>query len=265
MVRLKKKTPEILSQEIEKLALRVAALRIVFAQFKSIKNNLLAELQMSEVWLENDQRLLEVKSDLELEELNLRQLAVDAFEELKIKTFVAGVGVSEHGYVKYDRKQALAWCREKLPVAIIETVDEPTFEAAVKALPSNQVPDFVEFGKTPTGTISSTLHEKVDPQKLMELLPQPEDIYTIIEPEDQYGESWPEIRERVFERDHHTCQRCKRTEEELVEVELALECDHVIPLSMGGTNAMYNLRALCGECHSALQIRVLEQFEEVES
>jgi len=238
-------------------------LRIQLEQLKSIRRNLQAELVMRPEWLNNELKLSLVQSDVDLEELKLRELALDGFAELGLKTPIPGIGVQEHGFVQYDREKALEWCRKNLPAAVIETVDEPTFEATVQALPANVRPAFVVTGKTPKATISATLHEKVDPEQLMALLPRPEDIYTPIVPEDKYPADWPELRQKVFERDHRTCQRCKRAEALLLTLGLELECDHVIPLAWGGDNAMHNLRTLCSECHPKMQIRVPENLEEV--
>lgn len=54
------------------------------------------------------------------------------------------------------------------------------------------------------------------------------------------GWSWTRTRQRIIERDMGMCQLCGRKGEEV---------DHIVPLSRGGTNADYNLRLLCHECH----------------
>lgn len=48
----------------------------------------------------------------------------------------------------------------------------------------------------------------------------------------------------VLQRDHYTCQYCGATAPEV-----ALHVDHVIPRSLGGTNAMGNLVAACATCN----------------
>jgi 5-methylcytosine-specific restriction protein A len=66
-------------------------------------------------------------------------------------------------------------------------------------------------------------------------------------------------RRRVLERDGHTCLRCGTT--------AALTLDHVIPVSMGGTNAPGNLQTLCEPCNQwkanrAMDFRKRPSFKE---
>lgn len=56
------------------------------------------------------------------------------------------------------------------------------------------------------------------------------------------GRPWRRLVERVKVRDAMTCQACR-----LVTGEGA--CDHVVPLSRGGTDALTNLQWLCVRCH----------------
>ena len=55
---------------------------------------------------------------------------------------------------------------------------------------------------------------------------------------------WDRLRQAVFMRDGFRCQVC-----------LALvahpECDHVLPVSQGGTDDMGNLQTICPTCHRA--------------
>ena len=50
-------------------------------------------------------------------------------------------------------------------------------------------------------------------------------------------------RRRVFERDGHKCVSCGSFDE--------LTIDHIIPRSLGGTNAELNLQTLCFACNGA--------------
>ena len=52
------------------------------------------------------------------------------------------------------------------------------------------------------------------------------------------------LRHEVFKRDDYTCQECGNTRKET-----ALEVDHIIPVSQGGTDEMDNLRTLCLRCN----------------
>lgn len=58
----------------------------------------------------------------------------------------------------------------------------------------------------------------------------------------EYPANWDEIRHNVYRRDNYTCKQCGATN-------TRLHCDHIKPLSKGGTNDYSNLRTLCEECH----------------
>lgn len=53
---------------------------------------------------------------------------------------------------------------------------------------------------------------------------------------------WMAIRSTVLSRDGYKCVKCGSTSN--------LQVDHIIEVSRGGSNAMYNLRTLCAICHS---------------
>jgi len=67
------------------------------------------------------------------------------------------------------------------------------------------------------------------------------------------GEAWARLREIVFERDAYTCQYCGTHGGEL-------ECDHVEPISAGGTNELGNLTTACRDCNRAKRARQLDQW-----
>ena len=56
------------------------------------------------------------------------------------------------------------------------------------------------------------------------------------------GEQWDKLRRIVFNRDNYTCFYCK-------ERGGILECDHVLPLSRGGSNDVINLVSSCVACN----------------
>ena len=55
-------------------------------------------------------------------------------------------------------------------------------------------------------------------------------------------EDWGSKRQTVFERDNYTCQYCKSTDG-------PLHCDHIIPVSRGGTGDLSNLTTACEACN----------------
>ncbi len=53
---------------------------------------------------------------------------------------------------------------------------------------------------------------------------------------------WQKLRNEVFQRDSFTCQYCGTTEG-------PFECDHIHPISEGGTNDISNLATACQSCN----------------
>lgn len=66
---------------------------------------------------------------------------------------------------------------------------------------------------------------------------------------------WAPVRLRIFERDNYTCRYCGRRGEKL-------ECDHVLPLSRGGTNDDSNLAAACVPCNRSKRNRTVEEWKQ---
>ncbi|HEV2709111.1 MAG TPA: HNH endonuclease [Edaphobacter sp.] len=64
---------------------------------------------------------------------------------------------------------------------------------------------------------------------------------------------WRLIRERIFERDDYTCRYCGARG-------VKLECDHVIPVSRGGSNDDANLTTACFSCNRSKSDRSLEDW-----
>lgn len=55
------------------------------------------------------------------------------------------------------------------------------------------------------------------------------------------GHDWFEIRDRVLDRDEHTCRNCGSSSNLVVH--------HIVPIEATGTNHLRNLATLCRECH----------------
>jgi hypothetical protein len=53
---------------------------------------------------------------------------------------------------------------------------------------------------------------------------------------------WRKIRQRILQRDGHTCQACGMDGNSV---------DHIVPRSMGGGDDDWNLQTLCIPCNSA--------------
>lgn len=64
---------------------------------------------------------------------------------------------------------------------------------------------------------------------------------------------WKVIRQRIFDRDDHTCAYCGVTG-------VALECDHIMPISKGGSNDDDNLTTACEPCNRSKGSKLLEEW-----
>lgn len=65
---------------------------------------------------------------------------------------------------------------------------------------------------------------------------------------------WAKIRERIFERDDYTCQYCGDRGGKL-------ECDHVHPVSLGGSHDDSNLLTACFKCNRSKAGKTLAQWK----
>ena len=58
----------------------------------------------------------------------------------------------------------------------------------------------------------------------------------------QKPKNWANLQQQVIARDTGVCYICGKPG--------ATEVDHVVPLSAGGTNALFNLKAIHSSCHA---------------
>src|ERR1051325_1535305 len=58
----------------------------------------------------------------------------------------------------------------------------------------------------------------------------------------RYISKWESLRSLIFRRDNYTCQYCGS-------IEQPLHCDHVIPVSRGGSSLEGNLKTACKPCN----------------
>lgn len=64
---------------------------------------------------------------------------------------------------------------------------------------------------------------------------------------------WDALRKTVYARDGVACTYCGATK-------TTLECDHVIPLSRGGTNDIANLATACAHCNRSKGRKLLSEW-----
>jgi hypothetical protein len=64
------------------------------------------------------------------------------------------------------------------------------------------------------------------------------------------------LRHECFKRDNYTCKECGATKEQKT-----LHCDHILPVSQGGTDELSNLQTLCDDCNLAKYNRCFKAGE----
>lgn len=64
---------------------------------------------------------------------------------------------------------------------------------------------------------------------------------------------WAVIRTRVFKRDDFTCAYCGKRGGNL-------ECDHIVPVSRGGTNHDENLTTACFKCNRSKRNKLMKEW-----
>lgn len=62
---------------------------------------------------------------------------------------------------------------------------------------------------------------------------------------------WGTIKYECFLRDGNTCQKCGSKDK--------LECHHIVPVVLGGSNELSNLITLCHSCHSEAHPKALRK------
>lgn len=65
----------------------------------------------------------------------------------------------------------------------------------------------------------------------------------------RYPHDWDTLRREVYRRAGHRCQNCGRDDQ-------VLNAHHIVPLSVGGTNALTNLACLCRDCHTLIHVHM---------
>lgn len=65
---------------------------------------------------------------------------------------------------------------------------------------------------------------------------------------------WVKLRAFVFKRDDYTCAYCGERGKRL-------ECDHVVPVSRGGSSGLENLVTACFRCNRSKRAKLIEEWQ----
>lgn len=69
-----------------------------------------------------------------------------------------------------------------------------------------------------------------------------------------FSAAWKVIRAAIFARDDYTCAYCGVRGGRL-------ECDHIVPVSRGGSNARENLTTACFSCNRAKRDKLVSEWK----
>lgn len=136
----------------------------------------------------------------------------------------------------YEREQPLT-LRESLRIARARTDEE---QDAVRAV----LDEFFAFDSKTDRYIQPRVEEELRKNgriPISERLRRPT------------GKAWDAIRNAVFRRDNYACVYCNAQHE-------TLECDHVVPVSRGGTNKVGNLVSACQPCNRSKHNKMLHEW-----
>ncbi len=67
------------------------------------------------------------------------------------------------------------------------------------------------------------------------------------------ADKWRVLRDEVFARDGYTCQYCG-------DRGTSLQCDHIIPVSRGGSNDLTNLQTACKKCNQSKHNKTISEW-----
>lgn len=137
--------------------------------------------------------------------------------------------------------------REKFP-----TKEEAIDWAWASSKEEIEAVEFVlkKFFKLEDGVyIQKQIKENIDAWHKRGWIPSDPRIVVLRQPIDE----WKITRIRIFKRDNYVCQYCE-------DVGGALECDHIIPVSRGGSNDDDNLCTACRACNRAKSNKLLSEW-----
>lgn len=68
-----------------------------------------------------------------------------------------------------------------------------------------------------------------------------------------HAREWRVLRETIFDRDNYTCTYCGDRGGRL-------ECDHIVPVSRGGSNDVENLTTACFDCNRSKRDKLVSEW-----
>jgi hypothetical protein len=102
---------------------------------------------------------------------------------------------------------------------------------------------------------SNVLFIRVNQNKISEIAKAPNLVARQVS--NPYGRpsslEWEQLKSQTFKRDSYSCVYCSRSDKKL-------HCDHIVPISRGGTNDLSNLATACERCNTSKGARTLKEW-----
>jgi hypothetical protein len=95
--------------------------------------------------------------------------------------------------------------------------------------------------------------EKEERGKTVFIVQRPEGFVWEAAPGRLQGQEWQDLRVAIFQRDGYTCQYCRMAVADP-------ECDHIMPISRGGSNHPSNLATTCKPCNRSKGAKTLSEW-----
>lgn len=141
-----------------------------------------------------------------------------------------------------DREGRLSWKPRTLKMKYLPAESGDIFALCDELIDAKLVVPY-EVDVEPYAVLPSfKKHQAINVREAQSAIPEPpNDLHVHARAKYTWKVS-PETRATVLARDAHACVRCGSQEH--------LQIDHIFPKSMGGTNALTNLRTLCRSCNA---------------
>lgn len=141
-----------------------------------------------------------------------------------------------------DREGRLNWKPRTLKMKYLPAESCDVMLICDELVSSNLVKPYVIDGEPYAVLPSFKKHQAINVREAKSSIPAPPDgVHVHAREKDAWMVS-ADVRATVLARDAHKCVRCGTSDH--------LQIDHIFPKSMGGTNAITNLRVLCRSCNA---------------
>lgn len=141
-----------------------------------------------------------------------------------------------------DREGRLNWKPRTLKMKYLPADDADILELCDELVNLNLVLPYEVDGRQFAVLSTFKKHQSINIREAQSVIPEPPPDLHVHACEKDAWSVTREVRETVLARDGFKCVRCNSEDH--------LQIDHIFPRSIGGTNALTNLRVLCRSCNA---------------